>query len=108
MTKPGDYRLSNGNRKKSIPPRQHRSVIRRIEMELNQMRNLPLWDRMERDSNEQTEGTQRREDLHRVNQNNQKHHEGTAKNNPGQAATEGRKVHHRKYQTKFQQVQMIR
>ena len=48
------------------PPRLHRFEIKRIEIELNQTPNRLLWKRMERDSNEQAESTQRREELHRV------------------------------------------
>ena len=66
ISKPGDYRFSQGQWRKYNPPRTERSELKRIEMELWQRRNRILWQRMERSNQETQEETERKREFHRV------------------------------------------
>ena len=66
ISKPGDYRFSQGQWRKYNPPRTERSELKRIEMELWQGRNRIIWQRMERNNQETQEETERKREFHRV------------------------------------------
>ena len=66
ISKPGDYRFSQGQWRKHKPPRTERSELKRIEMELWQRRNRILWQRMERSNQETQEEMERKGEFYRV------------------------------------------
>ena len=66
MTKPGDYRFTQGQWKKYNPSRAQRAEQKRIEIELWQKRNRLLWKRMENNSRETEEELERKREFHRV------------------------------------------
>ena len=66
ITKPGDYRFTQGQWKKYNPSRALRAEQKRIEVELWQKRNKLLWKRMENNSRETEEELERKREFHRV------------------------------------------
>ena len=66
ITKPGDYRFTQGQWKKYNPSRALRAEQKRIEVELWQKRNRLLWKRMEINSRETEEELDRKREFHRV------------------------------------------
>ena len=65
ITKPGDYRYTQGQWKRYNPPRTLKAGQKKIEVELWQKNNL-LWRRMEGMSKETQEEIERKREFHRV------------------------------------------
>ena len=67
ITKPGDYRFTQGQWKKYNPSRALRAEQKQIEVEqLWQKRNKFLWKRMENSGRETEEELERKREFHRV------------------------------------------
>ena len=66
ITKPGDYRFTQGQWKKYNPSRALRAEQKRIEVELWQKRNKLLWKHMDNNSREAEEELERKRKFHRV------------------------------------------
>ena len=66
ITKPGDYRYTQGQWKGYNPPRTLRAEQKKIEIELWQKKNKLLWRRMEGMSKETQEEIERKREFHRV------------------------------------------
>ena len=66
ITKPGDYCYTQGQWKRYNPPRTLKAEQKKIEIELWQKQNKPLWRRMEGMSKESQEETERKREFHRV------------------------------------------
>ena len=61
ITKPGDYRFTQGQWQKYTPPKTLRAEQKRIEIELWQKRNKIFWQRIENNSRESQEEADRKE-----------------------------------------------
>ena len=75
ITKPGDYRFTQGQWKKYNPSRALRAEQKRIEVDLWQKRNKLLWKRMENNSRETGKRTREKKRIpesHRKNQSEDK------------------------------------
>ena len=66
ITKPGDYRLTQGQWKRYNPPRTLKAEQKKIEFELWQKKNKLLWRRMEGMSKETQEEIEQKREFHRV------------------------------------------
>ena len=67
ITKPGEYRYTQGQWKKYNPPRTLKGEQKKIEIELWQRKNKLLWQRMEGIVNtESPDETERRKEFHRA------------------------------------------
>ena len=66
ITKPGDYRFTQGQWRKYAPPRTLRAELKRIEVDLWQRRNKLIWQKMEKNSKETPEEVARKKEFHRV------------------------------------------
>ena len=66
ITKPGDYRFTQGQWRKSAPPRTLRAELKRIIVDLWQRRNRLIWHKMEKNSKETPEEVARKKEFHRV------------------------------------------
>ena len=66
ITKPGDYRYTQRQRKRYNPPRTLKAEQKKIEIELWQRRNKRLWQRMGGINKVTQEKNERKREFHRV------------------------------------------
>ena len=66
ITKPGDYRLTQGQWRKYAPPRTLRAELKRIEVDLWQRKNRLIWQKMEKNNKDAPEEVPRKKEFHRV------------------------------------------
>ena len=66
ITRPGDYRFTQGQWRKYAPPRTLRAELKKIEVDLWQRRNKLIWQKMEKSSKETPEEIARKKEFHKV------------------------------------------
>ena len=66
ITRPGDYRFTQGQWRKHAPLRTLRAELKRIEVDLWQRRNKLIWQKMEKSSKETPEEIARKKEFHKV------------------------------------------
>ena len=72
ITKPGDYRYTQGQWKRYNPPKTQKAEQKKIEVELWQRRNKLLWQRMDGKVNTETQKEVERKRIPQSDQQNKK------------------------------------